>query len=479
MSDLSACLSERTESGYIVAPAGFGKTHLIVKSVAHTCRRKLILTHTHAGVNAIKQKMRHLGVKPRHAQVTTIASWALKVSLAYSGTSSWTCNRPPTNQQWEQLYTSCTNLLNHQFCKDILRASYEQVYVDEYQDCSKSQHNIILKIADVLPVLILGDPLQGIFDFGENCAIDWVQDVAKKFELVGELEKPHRWMKNGALELGEWLKKVRRQLENDQPIELNPDCRIEGLNVKLINSQELRKKQYNTCRYFKLKEQQSVIAIHGGSQQFKHKCQKLAQNLLGRFKAMEEVEGKDLFKFVRNVGKVSTDNERLKAVVNFAATCMTGVNACLSKPITQGKEATIDKRTKSPEAARAANIYLYHPTSENMLAFLREIKAIEDVKIYRADLYDRLCKVLRLHQANPNLTFLDAAEQFQKQFRFRGRVISPRRQIGTTLLVKGLEYDHAIVLDATSLSKKELYVALTRGADSLTVISTEPVLNPK
>ena len=48
----------------------------------------------------------------------------------------------------------------------------------------------------------------------------------------------------------------------------------------------------------------------------------------------------------------------------------------------------------------------------------------------------------------------------------------------TTLLVKGLEFDHAIVLDAGSLARKELYVALTRGAKSLTVISSTATLNP-
>jgi len=52
------------------------------------------------------------------------------------------------------------------------------------------------------------------------------------------------------------------------------------------------------------------------------------------------------------------------------------------------------------------------------------------------------------------------------------------RLIGTTLLVKGLEFDHGIVLDAASLSRKELYVALTRGTRSLTLVSSQSTLNP-
>jgi len=42
--------------------------------------------------------------------------------------------------------------------------------------------------------------------------------------------------------------------------------------------------------------------------------------------------------------------------------------------------------------------------------------------------------------------------------------------------VKGLEYDHAIILDADLLGLKELYVALTRGSRSITIISSSDEL---
>ena len=56
--------------------------------------------------------------------------------------------------------------------------------------------------------------------------------------------------------------------------------------------------------------------------------------------------------------------------------------------------------------------------------------------------------------------------------RHKGRPISHRKLIATTLLVKGLEYDHAVVLNAEALDAKDLYVAMTRGSKSLTIIST-------
>lgn len=87
--------------------------------------------------------------------------------------------------------------------------------------------------------------------------------------------------------------------------------------------------------------------------------------------------------------------------------------------------------------------------------------------------------MLRKHILNPDLSLSEAAEKYHREFRYKGRPVGRRRLIGTTLLVKGLEFDHAIVLDAVSLSRKELYVALTRGAQSLTIVSTSEILNPQ
>ena len=67
-----------------------------------------------------------------------------------------------------------------------------------------------------------------------------------------------------------------------------------------------------------------------------------------------------------------------------------------------------------------------------------------------------------------NLT--EAANKYQRDMRHTGRPISHRKLIGTTLLVKALEYDHAVILDADSLDAKNLYVAMTRGAKTLTIV---------
>jgi DNA helicase-2/ATP-dependent DNA helicase PcrA len=54
----------------------------------------------------------------------------------------------------------------------------------------------------------------------------------------------------------------------------------------------------------------------------------------------------------------------------------------------------------------------------------------------------------------------------------------PKRAVGSTLLLKGLEAEAAVILNAGALDARNLYVAMTRGSKALTVCSPSPVLHP-
>ena len=479
MCELSAILAAHQGSGYVVAPAGYGKTHLIAESVARSTGRQLILTHTYAGVNSLRRKMRVLSVSDKFYRIDTIASWALRLSISYSGTSGWEIERPDNNEQWAALYEACAGLLDHEFVRRIVRASYDGLYVDEYQDCSIAQHGIVLKLARDIPTRVLGDPLQGIFDFAGQYPVDWVRDVEANFGCLGMLDVPHRWIQVGTGDLGAWLNDVRRCLLQGQPVDLNGD---RPRSVRLIqpdaDPQKLLQSQGNICRYFDCDRAHTVIAIHRGSQEYKAKCHILSRNLSGRFSSIEEIEGKDLFSFIRKIDREHTDAARLKHLVTFAKQCMTSVAQSLPAGTARGNPVNIRANTRNPDVARRANAYLAAPTSAAMASFLLALRSTANVNVIRADLFNRALGVLGKHALYPELSLMEAAEKYHGEFRYKGRPVGRRRLIGTTLLIKGLEFDHAIVLDAKSLSKKELYVALTRGARSLTIISTSPVLNP-
>ena len=479
MGELSEFLASHDGSGYVIAPAGCGKTHLIAQATALSVGRQLILTHTYAGVNALRRKMRNLGVNSKLYRVDTIASWALRLSLSYSSTSGWNNERPATNEQWNDLYGCCSNLLDNEFIRRILRASYEGVYVDEYQDCSTAQHGIVVKLTRDLPSRLLGDPMQGIFDFRGQQPVDWTQHVEGSFERLRDLDVPHRWLQTESAELGDWLLKVRQQLEQGQAIDLRSNLpgAVRFVQANASNG-DLFRLQGNTCRFLECDRSHSVIAIHKGSQEYKAKCHTLSRNLSGKYSSIEEVEGKDLFTFVRKINDARSSAARLKVVIGFAKKCMTAVRQNIPSGTWRGESVAIRANTRNPEAARFANEFLAEPTSMALLGFLQAIRTSDGVKVFRADLFNRAIGVLRKHELHPQLTLEEAAEKYHGEFRHKGRPLYRRKLIGTTLLVKGLEFDHAIVLDATSLSKKELYVALTRGARSLRIISTSPVLDP-
>jgi DNA helicase-2/ATP-dependent DNA helicase PcrA len=65
----------------------------------------------------------------------------------------------------------------------------------------------------------------------------------------------------------------------------------------------------------------------------------------------------------------------------------------------------------------------------------------------------------------------------REQNRLIGRPL-PRRAVGSTLLLKGLEAEVAIILNASGMNARNLYVAMSRGSKALTVCSATPILTP-
>lgn len=467
--DLAIKLNDCTSKGYVIAPAGFGKTHLIAMAVRASGGRQLILTHTFAGVNSIKTKMADLGVRASQFQVDTIASWALRLCLAYPKASGWKIENP-TSKQWNKLYECCSRLLGKRFIREAVSSSYIGLYVDEYQDCSDTQHDLVCNLAEFLPSRLLGDPLQAIFDFDDGKPVDWEASVYLKFDCLGQLEVPWRWVKAKSPELGEWLKDVRRKIELGQKIDL-----LAQLPPSVIRThtqpEYLAAKQYAALCGM-LKNDGSVIALHGGDSLSKNKTHLLAKTMAGRFSSIEEIEGKDLHLFIKKLVAAKTVQAGFLLVVKFAMKCLTGVPGALTAGTRRGEVTKLRRTTKYPLVLQAANDYLTDPSSSHLKAFFETLKSNPETSAYRRDLLYRFLNVLKIHLDGQATTLVEAGILYQREMRHSGRPINHRKLIGTTLLVKGLEYDHAVILDADSLDAKDLYVAMTRGAKSLTIIGT-------
>lgn len=471
--NLALKLNECTTKGYVIAPAGYGKTHLIALAVRASEGKQLILTHTFAGVNSIKTKLGTLGIPTSKYQVDTIASWALRLCLAYPKTSAWKLENP-TSKQWNKLYECCANLLAKKFIQNVVTATYAGLYVDEYQDCSDMQHSLVCAFAEFLPCRILGDPLQAIFDFEVNKPVNWETSIYPSFNCLGQLEIPWRWVNAGAPELGAWLKETRQKIEQGQQIDLLND-KPPSVDFVYTEPQNLDAKQYSSlCKL--LKNNDSVIALLGGDQQSKNKTHRIAQKLGGLYSSIEEVEGKTLHSFIKKLSAAKDNKSGFLLALDFAKKCFTSVGNVLTAGTKRGEVAKQSKGTKFPDLLQAANNYLNSPSTTHLKSFFLALKANKETSIYRRDLLFRFLNVLKMHIDGRGGTLVESANLYQYEMRHLGRPLSHRKLIGTTLLVKGLEYDHAVILDADTLNSKDLYVAMTRGSKSLTIIGASRYL---
>lgn len=475
MSDLlPKRLADFPSKGYVIAPAGYGKTHLIALAVNEANQRQLILTHTFAGVNSIQNKMKAERVASSKYQIDTIASWALRLCLAYPRNSVWTVEAPE-GKQWSQLYESCCRLLKKDFIRHIISSTYSGLYVDEYQDCSQLQHSLICLLAEFFPCRILGDPMQAIFDFADT-PVDWESSIYPSFECLGQLETPWRWNNVGADRLGAWLKEVRETLQNGGQIDLSQTL-PDGVKRIEVDLNDFKNPRRYTVFYDFLKDSgASVIAIQSGDQQSKSKGHLLARNLTGKFSSIEEVECKEMFSFLKKHESAESVSQCFSFVRDFAKKCLTGVDKTLTAGTKRCEISKKTSKTKYPLILEAANNYLKNPGSENIKVFFSLLKANPETNLYRRDLFNRFMNVLDMHINSDHPTLLESANIYQRDFRYSGRPLRYNKQISTTLLVKGLEYDHAVILGVDSLNAKELYVAMTRGSKSLTIISSHDTL---
>jgi DNA helicase-2/ATP-dependent DNA helicase PcrA len=112
-------------------------------------------------------------------------------------------------------------------------------------------------------------------------------------------------------------------------------------------------------------------------------------------------------------------------------------------------------------------------TPQLVLDLLEYIERIDGTSCKLSESVSALkCIVEEHHEKNIDLKTLYANEVGKRKYQSRSNVY---RCIGSTLLVKGLEFDHVIILRGSDWQRnwgnfKDLYVALTRGSKTTTLI---------
>jgi len=435
----------------IVAPAGYGKTELIVRTVAFTEGRQLVLTHTHAGVDSLRKRFGKRNIASSRFNVETIHSFALRFAGSYPKTTNLPFEKPQENEEYDQVISSATNLFDIKLGKDILRHSYSGIFVDEYQDCDINQHQLICKLADTLPCRIVGDPLQGIYDFGNNQIVDWETNVNQFFSPLPDLTVPYRW-KESNLSLGEYLKAIRQLIMNRQQIGFK--------NVIEASQKEI----FKFLKYTSFGRDTVYVICSPTNEHYPHS---LAQQLGNKFRTIEPLTSKRLCEEAQKI-ESTHGQDRLKNVIKFAEGCLTNISTEFD-----GVFNNLEGNFRNERKIKLKELFKRICENEKLQHVYDLFKFLEDnyAPTYkRHQFWHEMKKGLYEVIMGNYKSLEEAVWHVRSQSKFNENRI-PKYCISRTLLLKGLECDHAVIIQPELFDAKNLYVALTRPSSSLTIIS--------
>lgn len=460
------------QRGLIVAPAGCGKTHLITDTLAVTPKKPyLVLTHTTAGVAALKQKLRRLLVPPQNYVVTTIDGWALRLASYFPSLCPLKSQPEQPKAFYPELRRTVLAALGTGQIQDIIKASYSRILVDEYQDCNMDQHQLIQALSSALPSVVFGDPMQCIFNFGGPMP-RWNEDVREYFPVLKTLDFPWRWHNTGTLELGSWILQCREALLVGQKIDLNSCPKLVRFNeitgVSSTDSQSQRGAHYSLLK----DNPNDSILVLGNS-----KNPTSRHNFAQQTRGLDVVEPVDLRDVIEAASRFDRSNGS-HLVRNLLQVC-SGIMTNVETEKTMGRLDTIQSgRNRTPP--NPVEFFLMRLAQEgrreDLLEALRQVENKAGVRVYRKAAFNALKDALQKAVDDPELSIRDAAAKIREQRRHQGDKRIPSRAIGSTLLLKGLECDHSLILDADDMNSKHLYVALSRGAKSITVFARSNIV---
>lgn len=471
MVDLDEFVSKR--KSMLVAPAGYGKTYTIAESLKRTILqgKQLVLTHTHAGVSSIKEKIRKEGIRSTAYCTETITSFAQKYVLSF-----YTGNDIPDQADSKNYYpfilSKAIELFKLNPIRQVISNTYKGLFVDEYQDCTIKQHELVLLLSELFPTHILGDFLQGIFDFHGEPIVN-MEDSTQMSGFADakyELEQPHRWMHGNNDILGKELQIIRERLINKEEIDLT---KYKSINT--YSSQDILREHYTQIIKL-LDSEKNILVLDPVSTNINSRIH-FIQQFKNIPRMIESIDDKDFYNISKELDLITTDNF-LKKVLEISNILFnkTGLAKWFNDNGLKRKIKVEDKTIIRPLEEKL--LLLEKQLSFSILAeIFRVIRFLPDIKCYRKELFSSVCKALD-EAENNQISVFEAMTNQRNTIRRMGKKLHGKC-IGTTLLTKGLEFDTVAIINAQKFdSPKHLYVALTRASKRLFIFTENTTLNP-
>ncbi len=418
---------------------------------------------------ALKSRLDRAQVPVSAYKLVTLDGWAMRLVATFPVRSGLDPRRLEPRAQkldYQAIRLAAVTMLNDGHLDDVLVASYERLLVDEYQDCSELQHALVALVSNLLPTCVLGDPLQAIFGFAGKL-VDWETDVREYFPHVAELSTPWRWINAGEQAFGEWLLAVRGHLIGGRPIDLrSAPTNVEWVRMDGIND---RARRLAACRTRAPTEGGGVLIIAAGKDKFGQR--KFAMDTPGAV-TVESVDLADLVTFAD--GFDPTRTHALQQICSFADDVMSDADATGLLVRVAALRSGSGKVPTETEAAALA--FLSAPSHQAAIEVLVALNRQSGARAHRQIVLACCIKALKACEGSKSGSFVEAAVRAREENRLLGRTL-PARAVGSTLLLKGLEAEVAVMLDVLDMDAAHLYVAMTRGSKRLVVCSRSPTLN--
>lgn len=294
---------------------------------------------------------------------------------------------------------------------------------------------------------MLGDPLQGIFGFQNDPLVNWQTDVEQSFQPLSDLTEPYRWSKMNP-ELGRQLAQIRSKLLNDETIELDT-------YTEIIWHSWIEDREREVC-WDADRKSGTIIGVH----QWPNDAHTTARKMSGKYQSIEEMDCRDLMNTASKIDRW-IDKGDYQAIKNEIKTFILkgcGNRVPFGDPSYLSIEFSQLEQGKLTIISNIIEIIIHNP----------------NMQVYRQELFVEMKRTAQEFASGKWASFQEAAYAVRDKTRLNGRK-PENRIISRTLLIKGLEFDHAIVLNADKLQNREnFYVAITRGTHSLSILSRSP-----
>jgi hypothetical protein len=451
-------------------PAGTGKTHLLAKTVfaAHAeGTRSLILTHTNAGVDALKKRLKRFGVPSSAFRVDTITGFAFSLARAYATIGDVTVPATPDWTESDSYIQGAIRVANAASIRTMLASSFEYFFVDEYQDCNIRHHELVGVISVSIPkTVVLGDRLQGIFGFAGERLVDWDTDVIPSFPILPVSHTPHRWREVNP-ELGSWLQAIRPSMSSGVTLDLQT-IQVPGVEWLQSGDGVLANKAFSFNDYSEtvllLDKWPASVADH-------------ASRLGGTYVVMEDIRGRFMHDELSLLPQ-SDSSALAHWLTRFAKKCMAGlagIDAPVLQKLQNDQSITHYQRDGIADILVALDGLRQAPSYAALCSVAEKLSEHSVTKLYRWEAWRDTLAAIR-NSKDGETSPLDELAVIRDKIRHTGRR-QHARVASRTVLVKGLEYDHVIIADASNLlDPKNLYVALTRARKTITIISSSRYL---